>query len=99
MLRVVERVMGEGDLMRAGALVVRAGYEITLYRQWDAQDGHLVPGAYEVEGLLVASPQALELALGTAAPLTLHLDDGRHCDLYMVNTEGVVTGADGRGFY
>jgi len=99
MLRVVERTMGEGDLVRRGETVLRAGYELTLYRHWDSHDGVLVPGHYEVEGILVAVPEALERALGVAAPLTLHLDDGRRCDLYVVNTEGVITSADGRGLY
>jgi len=99
MLRVVERVMGEGNLLRAGLVVLRAGYEITLYRHWEMQDGALQPGAYDVEGFLVADPTSLEPALGVATPLTLHLDDGRRCDVYVVNTDGVITSADRRGLY
>ena len=99
MLRVVERTMGEGDLRREGATVLRVGYELTLYRHWDSHDGVLVPGHYEVEGILVAAPEALERALGVSAPLTLHLDDGRRCNLYVINPEGVITSADELGLY
>jgi hypothetical protein len=99
MLRVVERVLGEGDLIREGQRVLRAGYELTLYQDWSQRDGTLQPGHYEVEGHLLAAPEALEQALGVVAPLTLHLDDGRRFDLYVINTEGTITGADQRGFY
>jgi hypothetical protein len=99
MLRVVERVLGEGDLVRDGQRVLRAGYELALYRHWSDENGTLVPGAYEVEGYLLASPDDLGGALGTSSPATLHLDDGRRVDLYVLNPEGAVTAADGRGFY
>ena len=99
MLRVVERVLGEGDLVREGRTVLRAGYEIALYRQWSDERGTLVPGAYEVEGCLLADSADLERALGTSSPATLLMDDGRRVDLYVLNPDGAITGADGRGFY
>jgi hypothetical protein len=99
MLRVIERVLGEGDLVREGETVLRAGYELTLYQNWSEKDGVLQPGHYEVEGHLLAASEALDRALGTSAPLTLHLDDGRRVDLYVINTEGTITSADHRGFY
>jgi len=99
MLRIVERVLGEGDLVREGQTLLRAGYEIALYRHWSDERGTLVPGAYEVEGYLLAPPGDLERALGTASPATLLMDDGRRVDVYVLNPEGTVTSADGRGFY
>ena len=99
MLRVVERVLGEGDVHRAGARVAQAGYELTLYRDWVDCNGQLAPRDYEVEGHLMAPPDVLDALLGTSAPLTLHLDGRRAVDLYLVNTEGAITGADRRGFY
>ena len=99
MLRLVERVLGEGDLYRGGARVLRVGYELALYQNWNVQDGTLVPAQHEVDGHVMASPQELESLLGTAAPLTLALDDGRKVDLYVLNPEGAVTPADERGFY
>jgi hypothetical protein len=99
MLRVVERLLGEGDLVREGRTVLHAGYELTVYRSWSDRGGTLEAGHYEVEGHLLAPPDALERALGTSAPLTLHLDDGRRFDLYVINTEGTITSADQRGLY
>jgi hypothetical protein len=99
MLRLVERVLGEGDLYRDGAKLLRAGYELALYRKWTAVDGQLTPGHYEVEGHLMAEPTAIDPLLGTASPLTLHLDDGRRLDCYVLNHEGALTPADERGFY
>lgn len=99
MLRVVERVMGEGPAHRDGRELFRVGYELTVYRNWTSSNGTLEPGHFEVEGHLMASPEQLDGALGVSSPITLHLDDGRRFDFYVVNTEGVVTGADERGLY
>lgn len=99
MLRVVERIMGEGPVERNGRELFRAGYELTVYRDWTSRDGTLSPGHFEIEGHLMASAEQLEGALGVESPLTLHLDDGRRFDLYVVNTEGTVTSADKRGLY
>jgi len=99
MLRVVERVLGEGDVFREGRHVARTGYELTLYRAWADVGGALTPQHFEVEGHLLGDARILDGLLGTAAPLTLHLDDGRRFDCYLVNADGVVTSADGRGFY
>jgi hypothetical protein len=98
-LRLVERVMGEGDLLRDGARVLRVGYELAVYDQLTAHEGRLIPGGGLVEGHLHAAPDALEPLLGTASPLTLLLDDGRRCDLYLLNSDGVITSANERGFY
>jgi hypothetical protein len=92
-------VLGEGALRRHDELVANAGYELTLYQQWHDDGGTLRPGHYEVEGHLLAPPDALDAALGTSAPLTLHMDDGRRFDLYVLNTDGAITAADERGFY
>lgn len=99
MLRVVERVLGEGEVYRDGRFLLRAGYELTVYRHWNDAEGTLVAGDYEVEGYLIASADLLQAALGTASPATLHLDDGRKFDLYVLNAGGTITGADGRGLY
>lgn len=99
MLRVVERVLGEGDLVRDGAVVLRAGYELTLYREWTPRGAELVAGPFQVEGHLMASRDALEPLLGVASVLTLRLDAGRAVDLFLVNADGLITSADERGFY
>lgn len=99
MLRLVERVLGEGDVVRDGQRLLRAGYELALYQAWAAAGGQLVPGHYEVEGHLMAAPDALDPLLGTTSCLTLHLDDGRRFDCYLLNHEGALTPADQRGLY
>jgi hypothetical protein len=92
-------VLGEGDVFRDGERVLRAGYELALYQNWEVHDGALVPAQFEVDGHLMAPGPQLESLLGTASPLTLALDDGRRVDLYVLNGEGAVTPADERGFY
>jgi hypothetical protein len=99
MLRLAERVMGEGDVFRAGDRVVRAGYELARYQQFTVDGSELIPRGEVVEGHLLAAPDLLPTLMGTAAPLTVHLDDGRRVDLYVVNEDGMVTSADERGFY
>lgn len=99
MLRVVERVLGEGMVTRGGQPLGRVGYELSLYQEWTPVAERLVGGTFEIEGHFMASPDRLDDWVGTSAPLVLHLDDGRLADLYLVNTDGVVTPADARGFY
>lgn len=99
MLRLVERVLGEGDVHRGGQHLLRAGYELAVYQHWSTEGGQLSPGHYEVEGHLMAPPDALSPLLGTASPLTLRLDDGRWLDCYLLNLEGALTPADERGLY
>lgn len=99
MLRLAERVMGEGDVYRQGRRLLRAGYELSRYREFAVRGSEMVPMGEVVEGHLHGAPDTLEGLLGTAAPLTLHLDDGRFVDLFLVNTDGVITAADERGFY
>jgi hypothetical protein len=99
MLRVVERILGEGDLAQNGEVVLRVGYELTLYREWTPRGAELVAGPFQVEGHLLASPHRLEPLLGVAGVLTLRLDERRAVDLYVVNAGGLITSADERGFY
>lgn len=99
MLRLAERVLGEGEVRRSGAALGCVGYELARYLQFEVIGSELRPRGELVEGHLVAAPETLEALLGTAAPLTLHLDDGRRVDLYVLNPDGVITSADERGFY
>jgi hypothetical protein len=99
MLRLAERVMGEGRLTREDSTVAHAGYELSRYHQFAVEGGGLRARGEIVEGHLHLPQDALEPLLGTAAPLTLHLDDGRCVNLYVVNLDGVITSADERGFY
>jgi hypothetical protein len=96
-LRVVERLFGEGDLVRGGRPVLRAGYQLAVYREWQDRDGALTPGAFVVDGHVMAAPDALGPLLFSTDPLTLHLEDGRQLDLFVVSEDGAVSGADAEG--
>jgi hypothetical protein len=98
MLRLAERVMGEGDVHRLGEHVARAGYELSRYHEVTVGAGEMQDAGEVVEGHLHATPDVLEPLLGTSAPITLYLDDGRVVSLYVLNADGMVTGADGQGF-
>jgi hypothetical protein len=96
MLRVVERLFGEGELT-GGADALRAGYQLAVYRNWEDKGGALTAGDFVVEGHVMAPPDALRPLLFTAEPLTLSLEDGRTLRVYVVSEEGAVSGADGAG--
>lgn len=93
----MERIFGEGDLVQQGRPVLRAGYQLAVYREWSDRDGELSPGAFVVDGHVMAPPEALHPWLFTADPLTLHLADGRLLDLYIVSDDGAVSGAGEQG--
>ena len=97
MLRVVERLFGEGTLTGGEHDALRAGYQLAVYRHWEDTGGALTAGDYVIEGHLLASPDDLRPRLFTPEPLTLTLDDGRQTRVYVVSEEGAVSGADGAG--
>lgn len=99
MLRVVERVFGEGELTGAAGPGLKAGYQLAVYRNWEDKSGALTAGDFVIEGHLLAAPDALRPLLFTQEPLTLTLDDGRHTQVYVVSEEGAVSGADGAGLH
>lgn len=99
LLRLMERLMGEGAVSRDGTPMGRLAYELSRYGEFEVVDGALEPRGDVVEGHLHASPDVLNDLVGMSAPLTIALEDGRRCDVYVVNVEGAVTGADSRGFY
>lgn len=97
MLRVVERLFGEGTLSGAAQDDLRAGYQLAIYRNWEDRSGALTPGDFIIEGHVLAPPDDLRPRLFTAEPLTLTLEDGRCTQVYVVSEEGAVSGADGSG--
>jgi hypothetical protein len=96
-LRVVERLFGEGELTGPAPSGLRTGYQLAVYRNWEDRNGALTPGDFVVEGHVMAPPDALRPLLFTAEPLTLTLEDGRRLRVYVVSEEGAVSGADGSG--
>ena len=96
MLRLVDRVFGEGHLHGGpseGPLAV--GYELEVYRDWASQDGQLVPGEWVIEGHLLAAPDALEPLAGRSTPFALHLDDGRRLELFVLDPHGRIVNVEG----
>lgn len=97
MLRIVERVLGDGAIVAADQSRTRAGYQLAVYREWADQNGELVAGGFVVEGLVMLEPAALAKLLFTSRPLRLELEDGRSVAIYIVSEDGSVSGADDRG--
>jgi hypothetical protein len=96
-LRVVERLFGEGELTGASAGGVRTGYQLAVYRNWEDRSGTLTAGDFVVEGHVLAPPDVLRPLLLTPEPLLLTLEDGRRVRVYVVSEDGAVSGADGSG--
>jgi hypothetical protein len=97
MLRVVERLYGEGQIVREGTPVLDAGYQITVYQEWQDTGGSLTAGGFVIEGHVMAGPEQLAGLLFTARPLTFRFEDGREADIYVVSEDGAVASADDRG--
>jgi hypothetical protein len=97
MLRAVERLYGEGQVWRDGVRVLDAGYQMTLYQEWRDEGGTLTPGAYVIDGHLMAPSEALSGLVFTATPLILRFEDGREAAIYVVSEDGAVSSADERG--
>lgn len=97
MLRVVERLFGEGELTGDAGVLLRTGYQLAVYRNWEDKGGALTAGDFVVEGHVMAAPEALQPLLFTSEPLVLSLEDGRMVRVYVVSEEGAVSGADGLG--
>jgi hypothetical protein len=95
-LRVVERLFGEGVLQGADG-PLKTGYQLVVYRDWRDQDGTLTAGDFVVEGHVMAPPDELRPLMFSADPPTLRLDDGRELRVHVVSEEGAVSGADKTG--
>ena len=96
MLRIVERLAGEGRVVSGGRELTRSGYTLSVYREWQPLGGTLVPGGFVLEGHLHVTPDVLA-ALEGRGDLWLALDDGRGFPFYLVSPDGALAGADGEG--
>ncbi len=97
MLRVVERLSGDGQLWRGGDHVLDAGYQLAVYREWKDAAGELVAEGYVIDGHLLVTPDQLEGLVFTETPLVLRLEDGRRAAIYIVSDAGAIASADDRG--
>ncbi|MFN8057608.1 MAG: hypothetical protein U0Q12_21375 [Vicinamibacterales bacterium] len=97
MLRIVERLMGHGRVVAGAASLADVGYTLSVYQEWTAVGTEMTPGAFVVEGHLLADPEVLDGLLGRS-DLVLHLDDDRRLAFHLASLDGAIAGADERGF-
>lgn len=97
MLRVVERLYGEGQIWRDGVHVMDTGYQMTVYREWRDVAGTLTAEGFVIDGHVMAGPDALSGLLFTPQPLTFRFEDGRQAAIYVVSEDGAVSSADEQG--
>lgn len=95
MLRLVDRVFGEGSLHHDDAAIAVVGYELDVYRDWIVRGADLEPGAWVIEGHLMADAGTLASLAGRATPFSLHLDDGRHLALFILDPHGRLVNVEG----
>ena len=100
MLRLVERLIGEGHLHdpKAPGAPLPTAYELDVYRDWQVEAGVMVAGEWVIEGHLLAPPDALAALAGRAGTFTLHMDDGRRLEVFVLDGEGRLVNVEGTTF-
>lgn len=99
MLRLVERVFGEGQLHDATvAAPLAVAYELDVYRDWQVRDATMVPGEWVIEGHLMAAAEALAALAGRGDLFRLAMDDGRHLDVFVLDGQGRIVNVEGTTF-
>ena len=94
-MKLVEEREGEGNLSVRGAPVGRVAYAFNRYQAMTA-GGMPVPGLHRIEGRLALADFPADLKLECDMRLKLELEDGRHLDLTLLDTDGRVV-AEGHG--
>lgn len=100
MLRLVERLFGEGHLHdpQAPANSIATAYELEVYRDWVVDGATLAPGEWVIEGHLLAAPEALGALAGRGGTFMLQMDDGRRLEVYILDGEGRIVNVDATTF-
>lgn len=100
MLRLVERLFGEGRLHdpQAPRAPIGAAYELEVYRDWQVEGATMTPGEWVIEGHLLAPPEALAALAGRGGTFTLHMDDGRYLEVFVTDGVGRVVNVEGTTF-
>ena len=98
MLRLSERVFGEGHLHGTADVPLAVGYELDVYRDWVSEGTTLVPGEWVIEGHLLADPSRLVPLAGHGSPRVLHLDDGRRLEVFVLDPHGRIVNVEGTTF-
>jgi hypothetical protein len=100
MLRLVERLFGEGRLHdpRTPASPTAVAYELDVYRDWHVDGAELQPGDWVIEGHVLAPPDVLTAWRGRGDSFSLHMDDGRQLQVFILDGEGRVVNVEGTSF-
>lgn len=100
MLRLVERLIGEGRLqhLQTPSAPLATAYELEVYRDWQVEGDTMTPGEWVIEGHLLARPDALAALAGRAGTFMLHMDDGRHLEVLVTDDTGRVVNVEGTTF-
>ncbi len=96
----MERLFGEGSLhdRRAPGTPIAVAYELEVYRDWDVAGLELTPGAWVIEGHLLAAPDTLTSLAGRGDSFGLRMDDGRQLDVFVLDGDGRIVNVEGTGF-
>ncbi len=96
----MERLFGEGHLhdTKTPDAPLPVAYELDVYRDWDVAGLELTPGAWVIEGHLLATPEALAPLAGRSDPFLLRMHDGRQLEVFAVDGEGRIVNVEGTGF-
>lgn len=73
-------------------------YELEVYRDWVVDGATLAPGEWVIEGHLLAVPEALAALAGRGGTFTLHMDDGRRLEVFVLDGEGRIVNLEGTTF-
>lgn len=100
MLRLVERLFGEGHLHHPQGpdAPLAVAYELDVYRDWTAHDGALTAGEWVIEGHLLAAADVLAGLAGRSGSFALAMDDGRRLAVFVLDGEGRVVNVEGTTF-
>ncbi len=100
MLRLVERLFGEGRLEHrlARSAPLDAAYELEVYRDWQVHGSTMTAGEWVIEGHLLAAPEPLAALAGASGTFTLHMDDGRSLEVFVTDGVGRVVNVEGTTF-
>jgi hypothetical protein len=100
MLRLVERLIGEGQLddPDAPGAPLPTAYELDVYRDWTVDAGTMIAGEWVIEGHLLASPDALAALAGRGNAFVLRMDDGRRLEVFVIDGEGRLVNVEGTTF-
>ena len=100
MLRLVERIFGEGRLLdpQAPNAPLATAYELEVYRDWTVEGVEMKPGEWVIEGHLLADAHALASLAGRGGTFTLAMDDGRRLEVFVTDDVGRVVNVEGTTF-